>query len=99
MVKQPDPPGFRWGVLGPGRIAEEFARALVAVDGASLYGVASRDKIRAETFASDHGAVAAYGNYEALIADPAVDGIYIATPHRFHYQQARKCILGGKPVL
>ena len=61
--------------------------------------MASRDKIRAERFASDHGAVVAYGNYEALIADPAIDGIYIATPHRFHYEQARGCILAGKPVL
>ena len=92
-------PVFRWGILGPGRIAEEFATALAAVDDACLYGVASRDRTRAEKFARDYGASAYYDNYEALIDDPAVDAIYIATPHRFHFQQARDCILGGKPVL
>jgi dihydrodiol dehydrogenase / D-xylose 1-dehydrogenase (NADP) len=92
-------PVFRWGILGPGRIAEEFATALAAVDDACLYCVASRNRARAQKFARHHGASVYYDNYEALISDPAVDGVYIATPHRFHFQQARDCILGGKAVL
>jgi predicted dehydrogenase len=90
---------LRWGIIGPGRIAEEFATALSAVNDARLYGVASRNRARAESFAHNHGASVYYDSYAALIADPAVDAIYIATPHRFHYQQARECILAGKPVL
>jgi dihydrodiol dehydrogenase / D-xylose 1-dehydrogenase (NADP) len=90
---------FRWGVIGPGRIAEEFVTALSAVSDACLYGVASRNRARAEKFARNHGAAVSYDNYAALVDDPAVDAIYIATPHRFHYQQARQCILAGKPVL
>ncbi|MEH6580789.1 MAG: Gfo/Idh/MocA family oxidoreductase [Halioglobus sp.] len=99
MVRRPEPNLIRWGIIGPGRIAEEFVRALDAVGSASLYGVASRDKARAEKFASDYGASVYYDSYQALIEDPRVDAIYIATPHRFHYEQARNCILGGKPVL
>ena len=91
--------GFHWGILGPGRIAEEFATALAAVDDSCLYGVASRDKSRAEKFARDHQAAVSFDNYQTLIDDPVVDAIYIATPHRFHYQQAKACILAGKAVL
>jgi len=89
----------RWGIIGPGRIAEEFARALDVVEGSFLYAVASRNKTRAEKFATDHGALVYYDNYQALLEDPRVDAIYIATPHRFHYEQARASILAGKAVL
>jgi len=90
---------FRWGVLGPGRIAHRFAQALEAVDGARLQAVASRSAERARDFAREYGAPAAYDSDEALAADPAVDVIYIATPHRFHYDQTRLCLEAGKPVL
>lgn len=90
---------LRWGIIGPGRIAEQFARALTVVDGACLYAVASSSWQRAEKFASDHGATVYYNSYQALTEDPNVDAIYIATPHRFHFQQARDCLLAGKPVL
>jgi predicted dehydrogenase len=90
---------FRWGIIGPGRIAEQFALALKVVEGACLYAVASNSMHRAQRFASDHSASVYYDNYAALIEDPNVDAIYIATPHRFHYQQARECLMARKPVL
>jgi len=90
---------FRWGIIGPGRIAEQFARGLTVIDGACLYAVASSSKQRAQTFALDHGAPVSYDSYQALYDDPNIDAIYIATPHRFHFQQARECLLAGKPVL
>jgi len=90
---------FRWGVLGPGRIAHRFAQALEDVDGAELQAVASRSAERAQDFAQKYGARAAYDSDEALAADPAVDAIYVATPHRFHYSQTRLCLEAGKPVL
>ncbi len=69
---------FRWGILGPGRIAHRFAQALEDVDGARLQAVASRSAERAQDFAQKYGAHAAYDSDEALAADPAVDAIYIA---------------------
>jgi len=90
---------FRWGILGPGRIAHRFAQALEDVDGAKLQAVASRSAERAEDFAQKYGAHAAYDSDEALAFDPAVDAIYVASPHRFHYNQTRLCLEAGKPVL
>jgi predicted dehydrogenase len=89
---------LRWGIIGPGRIADEFATALRAVELACLYAVASRDKLRAEIFAKTHGAARCYDSYQALIDDPSVDAVYIATPHRFHFENARDCIRAGKAV-
>lgn len=90
---------FRWGILGPGRIAHRFAQALGEVEDARLQAVASRSAERAGDFAAQYGAPAAYDSDEALASDPAVDAIYIATPHRFHHAQARLCLQAGKPVL
>lgn len=90
---------FRWGILGPGRIAHRFAQDLQVVEGATLQAVASRSAARARDFADLYGATAAYDSDEALAADPAVDAVYIATPHRFHFDQTRLCLEAGKPVL
>jgi predicted dehydrogenase len=90
---------FRWGILGPGRIAHRFAQALEDVEGAKLQAVASRSAERARDFAQTYGAPAAYDSDEALASDPSVDAVYIATPHRFHHAQARLCLEAGKPVL
>jgi predicted dehydrogenase len=93
------PSPFRWGVLAPGRIAHRFAQALDAVDGARLHAVASRSPERAKVFARKYGAPAYYDSVEALASDPEVDAVYIASPHRFHHDQARLCLEAGKAVL
>lgn len=90
---------FRWGVIGPGKIAHRFARALQVVDDGEVYAVASREAQRAQAFATQYGASRAYSSYEELVEDPRVDGVYIATPHRFHHQNAMLCLTVGKPVL
>ncbi|MDX1741328.1 MAG: Gfo/Idh/MocA family oxidoreductase [Rhodothermales bacterium] len=88
-----------WGILAPGRIAHRFADALRAVEGAELVAVASRDQSRADAFAGQYHAARAYGAYEQLLLDDRVDAIYIATPHRYHFDNARMCLEGGKHVL
>jgi predicted dehydrogenase len=88
-----------WGILAPGRIAHRFAQALPAVEGAELVAVASRDQSRADAFAAEYRAARAYGSYEQLLLDDRVDAIYIATPHRYHFENARMCLEGGKHVL
>ena len=90
---------FRWGIIGPGGIAHQFAQALEMVEDGLLQAVASRSLERAEAFGAKYGAERAYGSYAELAADEDVDGIYIATPHRFHHENTLMCLEAGKPVL
>jgi predicted dehydrogenase len=90
---------FKWGILGPGRIAHQFAKGLKVIDDASLYAVASSKTARAQEFADHYGGAKIYNSYEALVNDPEVEGVYIATPHRFHFENIMLCLNAGKPVL
>ncbi len=88
-----------WGIIGPGKIANKFATALKLVDGARLGAIASRDIEKARAFAAAHGAARVYDSYEDLAADPAIDVIYVATPHGFHAEHSILCLRQGKAVL
>ncbi len=90
---------FNWGIIGPGRIAHQFANGLKVVEDAALYAVASSSLERAQAFAAQYGGEKTYTSYEVLVNDPQVDAIYIATPHRFHFDNALLCLQAGKPVL
>ncbi len=90
---------FNWGVIAPGRIAHNFAQALKVVPNASLYAVASSSLERAKSFAQEYECENAYDQYQTLIENPQVDAIYIANPHRFHYECAKQCLIAGKAVL
>ena len=91
------------GILGAGRIAVTMARTICKMnergEDVCLYAVAAREEERARTFAREHGAEKAYGSYEAMLSDPAVDLVYVATPHSHHYQHAMLCLSHGKHVL
>lgn len=95
---------IKWGIIGLGNIAEQFARDLSLVADASLYAVASRSETKASAFAANFKATKAYGDYESLINDEQVDIIYIATPHDSHASlsiqalNAKKHVLCEKPV-
>ena len=86
-------------ILGTGAITALMADTLNRMPEARLYAVGSRDEARARAFAQKYGAQAAYGSYEAVVADPQVDLVYIATPHSEHAAHALLCIRAGKPVL
>lgn len=90
---------FRWGLIGPGRIAESFAQALTVIDDAKLYAVASRNEQRAISFASKYNVETSYQQYAELVNDDNIDAVYIATPHRFHYEQIKLCLEAGRAVL
>jgi dihydrodiol dehydrogenase / D-xylose 1-dehydrogenase (NADP) len=90
---------FNWGIIGPGRIAHQFAEGLKVIEDAALYAVASSNIERAQAFAEQYGGAVTYDSYQALVNDPQVDAIYIATPHRFHVDNALLCLKAGKPVL
>lgn len=88
---------FKWGIIGPGRIAETFARDIKVVQDAQVYAVASRSG--SSQLADKFGVDVTYGRYEDLVNDRAVDAVYIATPHPFHAAPAEMCLRAGKPVL
>lgn len=88
----------KFGVFGAGRIATTFSNAANGIH-ENLYAIASRDLEKAEKFAKDFKYEKAYGSYEALLEDPEVNCVYIATPHSFHYEQMKMCIEMGKNIL
>ena len=95
---------LRWGLIGPGRIAAKVAADFPHVTNGQLTAVASRSRERAEAFADQHAALAghpvrAVEGYDALLADPEIDAVYIATPHSDHARQAIAAIQAGKAVL
>jgi predicted dehydrogenase len=96
----------RWGVAGPGPVAGKVLRDLAYVPGAILTAVGSRSAGRAESFAAELAATAgrgqvpaARGCYRALVADPDVDVVYVATPHPHHRALALAALRAGKAVL
>ena len=90
---------FNVGIMGTGNIAAVMAETLNRMKGVKLYAVASREKVKADVFAGQHGVKKAYGSYEELVKDNKVELIYIATPHSEHYENARLCLENNKPVL
>jgi len=90
---------IRWGVVGPGRIAEQVVKDFVHVDGARAVAVASRSLDRAQDFATRHGIERSHGSYADILADPEVDVLYIATPHPQHHAVALGALRAGKALL
>ncbi|MEV8513330.1 Gfo/Idh/MocA family oxidoreductase [Dactylosporangium sp. NPDC051484] len=89
----------RWGILSTGSIAATFAEDLRLLPDAQLAAVGSRSGESAERFAAAHGAARAHGSWRALVEDPDVDAIYIATPHSAHYEAAMLALRAGKATL
>lgn len=89
----------RWGIVGPGRIAEKVVRDFAHVPGARAVAVASRSLDRASSFARQHQLERAFGSYSEILADDGVDVLYIATPHPQHHSIAVKALQAGKAVL
>ena len=90
---------IRWGVVGPGRIAENVVRDFAEVDGARVTAVASRSADRARQFADRLGIERAHGCYADVLADPDVDVLYVATPHPQHHAVALGALRAGKALL
>jgi 1,5-anhydro-D-fructose reductase (1,5-anhydro-D-mannitol-forming) len=89
-----------WGIIGLGRIAgTEIAPAITASASGALVSVVSRDQGRAEEFAREHGAANALDDYAKMLADPAVQAVYIATPNAQHPEQVIAAARAGKHVL
>ena len=89
----------RWGVIGTGSIARVFAADLAFSDSGEVVAVGSRSRATADRFADELGVAGRYDTYEALVAAPEVDAVYVATPHPMHHAHACLAIDAGKAVL
>ena len=87
-----------WVSAGCGVIANELAQAMEK-RGQKLYGVVTRTQAKAVAFAKKYGGQNGFTSFEEVCADPAVDIIYISTPHNTHIQFLRKALAAGKHVL
>ena len=90
--------GLRWGILATGGIASAFASDLRTA-GLDLVAVGSRSQESADAFASRFDIAHAHPSYEALVADPDVDIVYVSTPHPMHHENAKLALEAGKHVL
>lgn len=90
---------IRWGILGCGKIARKFASDLRWVENAELVACGARHELAAKAFASEFNIRNVHVGYESLVKDPAVDVIYVATPHSHHCEHTLLCINNGKAVL
>lgn len=90
--------GLRWGILATGGIASAFASDL-RTSGRDLVAVGSRSQSSADEFAAKFDIPHAHPSYKALVADPDVDIIYVATPHPMHHAHAKLALENGKHVL
>ena len=89
---------IRWGIIGPGTIARTFADGIAHSKTGKLVAIASRNPGKPGLGDGFPGARIIAG-YEALLADPDVDAVYIATPHTGHAEWAIKAVRAGKHVL
>jgi len=90
---------MRIGIIGAGHIAGKVSKTLRQMDEVRCYAVAARELWRAAAFAGENGFEKSYGSYEALVRDPEVELVYVATPHSFHYPHVKLALEHGKHVL
>ena len=92
---------IRWGIIGPGAIANNFADGLAQSESGQLTAIASRDPARRKTFGDKYAVPLAkrYADHAALLADKEVDAVYVSTPHPWHAELSIAALRAGKHVL
>ena len=90
---------LRWGILSTARINERFIAGCRQSESASVEAVASRSLDRARAYATEHQIPRAHGSYQELLADPAIDAVYISLPNSLHLEWSERALHAGKHVL
>jgi len=90
---------LRWGILGTGNIARQFAAGVAAAKRSELGAVGSRAPESARAFAQASHIPTAHGSYESLLADPTVDAVYNSLPNSMHHPWTIAALRAGKHVL
>jgi len=88
-----------FGILGTGNIARQFATGVAGARHCRIVAVGSRDAGSAKSFAAAHQIGQSYGSYEALLADPQVQAVYVALPNSMHHEWTLRALAAGKHVL
>jgi D-xylose 1-dehydrogenase (NADP+, D-xylono-1,5-lactone-forming) len=88
-----------WGLLSTAPINEKILAAARETNRADVIAVASRDAARAEAYAAEHGIERAYGGYDAMLEDAAVEAVYISLPNGLHVEWTMRAFEAGKHVL
>jgi len=88
-----------WGILGTGGIARTFAAGIAASESGTLIAVGSRAQETVDRFADTYDVERRYASYEALLADPDVQAVYISLPNHLHAEWTIKCAQAGKHIL
>jgi xylose dehydrogenase (NAD/NADP) len=89
----------RWGILSTARINHAVLEPARETDKADVIAVASRDQVRAEEYAHEHGIERAYGSYEKLLEDADVEAVYVSLPNSLHVEWSIRALEAGKHVL
>ena len=89
----------RWGILGTGNIAKQFARGLADTPDAVLQAVGSRSQESADAFAEQFSIPTRHASYADLANYPTIDAVYVSTPHPFHKDNSILCLEAGKAVI
>jgi D-xylose 1-dehydrogenase (NADP+, D-xylono-1,5-lactone-forming) len=90
---------MRLGLLSTAHINDEIIAGARETDRVEIVAVGSRDGAKAQAYAAEHGIARAHGSYEALLADPDVDAVYISLPNSLHHEWTLHAIAAGKHVL
>jgi xylose dehydrogenase (NAD/NADP) len=89
----------RWGILGTGGITRALLRGARRTAAVEVVAVGSRTADRAAAYAREHGIGRAHGSYDALLADPDVEAVYISLPNSLHHPWTMRALAAGKHVL
>jgi len=88
-----------WGLLSTARINARLVNGARQTGAADVVAVASRSEASARAFADEHGVPRAHGSYEALLADPEVEAVYVSLPNSMHVDWTVRALEAGKHVL
>jgi predicted dehydrogenase len=90
---------LRWGIVGTGNIAGQFAEGVLRSDRTELAAVASRNAESASSFASRFRIGSVHGDYQSILSDKRVDAIYLSLPNSMHHEWTIRALTAGKHVL
>lgn len=89
----------KWGIIGPGAIANAFAKEVKNSQGGKVIAVFGRNEERAKNFSEKYNIEKYYSDVNKFLSDDNIDAVYIATPHNYHMEYAIKCIKAKKHIL
>jgi predicted dehydrogenase len=89
----------KWGILSTAGINQLFLAGARTSPEVQVLAVASRDEAAARRYASEHGIERAYGSYEAMLADPEIEAVYVSLPNALHLEWTSRALEAGKHVL